>query len=395
MENSILKVLATKHLLMKPIYKLLFLSSLLMASLNSCKNDEGGGIVKIQAIDNIPDQQYTINADADTVLKGSSGTVLRIYKGTFTDRKGATAKGSINVTLKEAIRPADITMAGLSTTSNGKILKTGGMIYLNATANGEMLTIGKSKFVGVLMPAKVVDNSMQLFKGEPDSAGCINWVSPEPILNDQLKADATRPGKLTDTAKLVSKTNTDTGEIDAILAYVDSDSAGTETGAGGVRQANRKNKAPLDWNTMFQKEVKGTNFFNQDPGSSYIFELKGLGWANIDVLANDPNTKEVNLTIALKNWKRYPNVYSTLVVSGSYLPGYQKADNTYCFSHGDDEQMALPVGASATLIFTAYRRDGKVYYAVKKFTIAEQQRIEVEMTEVSQEELKKILNAAL
>jgi hypothetical protein len=73
-----------------------------------------------------------------------------------------------------------------------------------------------------------------------------------------------------------------------------------------------------------------------------------------------------------------------------YLPGYQKKDNTFCFSHNDEEPQELPVGETASIIATAYK-DDKVYFAIQKITIAEKQTVTIKLMETTVETLKAAL----
>ena len=63
-----------------------------------------------------------------------------------------------------------------------------------------------------------------------------------------------------------------------------------------------------------------------------------------------------------------------------YLPGYQKKDNSYSFTHGDDEAAQLPVGAKAMVMATAYKGE-LVFFAYKTITIQKEQAISLELAE--------------
>jgi len=45
-------------------------------------------------------------------------------------------------------------LGGLSTTSNGKLLETGGMLYISATTNGEKCDLKKGKNIEIAFPKK-------------------------------------------------------------------------------------------------------------------------------------------------------------------------------------------------------------------------------------------------
>ena len=77
-----------------------------------------------------------------------------------------------------------------------------------------------------------------------------------------------------------------------------------------------------------------------------------------------------------------------------FLPGCKKADGTYGFSHGDQEQMRLPVGDEAIILTTAYV-DGKPWYARQAILINAKQRVDMILQPTTAEKLREDLMATL
>lgn len=77
-----------------------------------------------------------------------------------------------------------------------------------------------------------------------------------------------------------------------------------------------------------------------------------------------------------------------------YLPGYQKMDNTFSFSHGDYEDMQLPVGETVQILATS-KLNGETYYSLKDITIEEVSNVTLNMTMVTEDELESILLSSL
>lgn len=119
-------------------------------------------------------QQFIINTAQDTIIETPAGVVFAIPANAF-----KTDATSIQIEVETALTPAEIMKMGLSTTSNGELLQTAGMFSINGIANGDTLPMQKE--IQVSVPAKEINPKMQLFKGEKDSAGNINWVSPKPV----------------------------------------------------------------------------------------------------------------------------------------------------------------------------------------------------------------------
>lgn len=376
----------------------------LVAALGSCKSNnrkdsetQSTTQEKILNTEKLQSQTFTISSDRDTVIKGKSGTVLRIYKNTFVDKDGKQLKGNIEVELKEALTANDIILSGLTTTSNGQLLETGGMIYLNATAHGQQLEIASDKFIGTIIPSNKMKKGMKLFEGELDSSG-MNWKNPKKILNDKLIAQNLAKEHLivSDSVKVVIKEGTKS-EIDAILDYVKSDTSKPEN-PKPIRKkikAVKQQEIAKAEDDIFLNEInneKGTNLFLEDNQSSYIFSLKNLGWANIDMLYQDPRTKEVEFITDITNAKEFKTIYVTLIVTNQsmYIPGYQRKDGTFSFTHDDEEEVRLPIGETATILATTYK-EGKPYYSIKTIKISEKQKVEIKLEETTEDKLKDIL----
>lgn len=120
--------------------------------------------------------------------------------------------------------------------------------------------------------------------------------------------------------------------------------------------------------------------------------MKKLGWANIDRLFNDSRTEQIELVVNVVGHEDYDNIYTSMIFKkqGMYLPGYQKKDQSFSFTHGDYEKTALPVGEVATVLITAYK-DGIPFLGSETFTIKQEQSFDLELTATSVEGLKKEL----
>lgn len=122
---------------------------------------------------NLISQLFTINPEKDTILHTSHSAILKIRKGSF---KGNT---SINLEIKEAYTPEEILLAGLTTTSGGKPLRSAGMLFFNATIEGKK--IEPLIPIEAIIPSKNPEPEMQVFKGKEDSDGNIDWIEPQSI----------------------------------------------------------------------------------------------------------------------------------------------------------------------------------------------------------------------
>jgi hypothetical protein len=142
---------------------------------------------KLFSTDNLETEQFIVNTERDTVLQTSKGAFLKIPKGALVSADGKPVK----LDIKEAYSMSDIIKAGLTTTSNGKPLSSGGMIYINA-ADGQQVTIKEG--IQVALPSNNLNDSMKLYKGETTEDGKVNWVDPK-ILPENKQIAAVNRGE--------------------------------------------------------------------------------------------------------------------------------------------------------------------------------------------------------
>lgn len=123
---------------------------------------------------------YTISSTKSTCLLTHQGTFLMIPAQAFvTANCSPVNEGEVTLKIEEYYGLSDMLMAGLSTSSNHKLLATGGMINITAVAQGQELQLAPQKEIGVGMPMRKgqFDPAMELFLGDkdPHHQGYLNW----------------------------------------------------------------------------------------------------------------------------------------------------------------------------------------------------------------------------
>lgn len=134
---------------------------------------------------NLELQFFTIDAAKGGTVKGKNGTKLIIPKNAFVNAEGKPVTGKVTIGLKEAFLMSDIVFGGLATTSDGKILSTGGMLYIEAKQGEEKLELADSKAITTSVPTDNYNPEMLIFTGEQDADGNINWVNPVDIIEKE------------------------------------------------------------------------------------------------------------------------------------------------------------------------------------------------------------------
>lgn len=130
----------------------------------------------------VPTQTFTINAGQYNTLTGAKGTTLYIAANAFLKPNGDPVTGNISITLREVYGKKDMLLSGAPTLSNGNLLVSGGEIYINATQNGEQLTLQPGSLTMITPPQAPSNGVMQLFFGTGNSGvnasepTTLNWI---------------------------------------------------------------------------------------------------------------------------------------------------------------------------------------------------------------------------
>jgi hypothetical protein len=109
------------------------------------------------------------------VLIGEEGTELLIPADAFVHADGTPVVGEVEIKLTEVANKQELILSNLPTQSNGRMLVSGGVIHIEALADGKQLKLAQGKSVLVNFPGGYIPD-MQLFKGQYDKAGTMNWV---------------------------------------------------------------------------------------------------------------------------------------------------------------------------------------------------------------------------
>ncbi len=138
--------------------------------------------------DQIQAQYFQIPEEGGIVMS-EKGVLLSIPKNAFL-QNGKPYNGEAVVQFQEAMDAEDIVTSGLSTMSGDRLLETQGMFSLRSyTKNGKELEINPDVGVYAQAPFDKAKSGMQLFSGEKDAGGNIDWQNPEPLYKLPLPVD--------------------------------------------------------------------------------------------------------------------------------------------------------------------------------------------------------------
>ncbi len=139
-------------------------------------------------ISNLAPEYFAWNGK-DTAMLSKNGILISIPESAFL-LNGKPYTEPALIQFQEALDAATIVKAGLSTTSNGKLLETQGMFSFKALSkDGELLTINPKTGIYVQVPVDEFKDGMNLFSGDTDKNGIINWVNPQPLAKIPVPID--------------------------------------------------------------------------------------------------------------------------------------------------------------------------------------------------------------
>lgn len=118
------------------------------------------------------------NPKQDYLLDTRQGTVIHIPREAFVAPSGEAVRGQVQIEVKEVYDKSGYVQTNLPTVSNGRQLVSGGVVYIDAVAAGRRLELaqGKEIYLEFVNQDDVDTRDMQLYKGETNEKGEMNWV---------------------------------------------------------------------------------------------------------------------------------------------------------------------------------------------------------------------------
>ncbi|WP_291722147.1 hypothetical protein [Bernardetia sp.] len=129
-----------------------------------------------------PKTQYReIDTSIPTTLEMEAGTQIFIPQNSFIDKDGNPVKGKVKIEVVEAFKLSDFITAGLTTLSNDKLLLSNGMLFIDATSDGNSLQLQEGKQLTVSMPTmgNMSKEGFQMFTGDGT-----NWKVDSSMLEE-------------------------------------------------------------------------------------------------------------------------------------------------------------------------------------------------------------------
>lgn len=168
---------------MKNSHFLLALVSVACLTFTGCKKNNEDSPAPATTINDffekteVKSQTFTITTDnGQSSITGEQGTKVTFPQNAFTTLDGTPVTGTVSIELKEIYDKSDMVLSDRPTMSDGRLLISGGEIFIGATANGQELRLDANTNILVeLAPTTAVDTTMGLFTGSVDDS-VFNWT---------------------------------------------------------------------------------------------------------------------------------------------------------------------------------------------------------------------------
>jgi len=139
-------------------------------------SSETAFIKPIQNGEDVTSDAILIDPTKDNFVYGKKGTGLFFPAYSFLDESGNDVTKEVEIQVDEYYDIPEIIQANLTTTSDGRLIETAGMLNVHAYSAGKAISLNKQASYEIYFPKKgSTKKGFQLFYGDILSSGDINW----------------------------------------------------------------------------------------------------------------------------------------------------------------------------------------------------------------------------
>lgn len=319
-------------------------------------------------------QTFSLSPTRPATVTGAAGTKIHVAPKDLQMPDGSPVSSPIEVSLVECTSVAELLGAGLQTVSDGRLLETGGSYYIDMRSQGQQLSLREGKSLAVEFPQNV-DEGMELFYGEPNASGQMNWI-PAGQDFEPASAEATEASPQSDTIfVLVSDSTTDTfPNMADVWDYLDAQQRPRNLSNEEKRQerrrmaeearkervASERNRADQDSAAMRLRRDFGTSSVvdavSQLGQVTYqAVDLDRFGWYNCDRYMQETNA----MTVSVSRFGQERTPAKVYLVSASAASIISLDD----FGMGTPPSAMLPRDSKWDVILLSKNHEGQYCYA--------------------------------
>lgn len=131
-------------------------------------------------------EKFEINPEQTQEIEAQNGTKILIPANSFVDGFGNAVSGNVELEIIEVNELVDFLACGLQTLSDNRLLESAGMIFVDAKNEGKSLRIAEDRKISISMPMMKKGQGFNMFSGEFDKQGKLNWTEDESAEKDYL-----------------------------------------------------------------------------------------------------------------------------------------------------------------------------------------------------------------
>lgn len=123
-------------------------------------------------------QNFNFSNAAYKVITCAQGSKLSFWPNTFVTMEDQPYYGNVTIEVLELLEKSDMVLYNKCTQSGGKILQSGGEIFIKAVdLNGKELKVATGMTYRIDLPKNANDNQMKEYYGTEDGDGNLNWTT--------------------------------------------------------------------------------------------------------------------------------------------------------------------------------------------------------------------------
>lgn len=339
----------------------------------------------------------TVSSEKKSRITGKKGLKLIIDPTSLEAEDGSPVSGNITVELTEMVTQEDLFNADASTNSDGQLLVSGGAYHLEMKNGDRKLRIKKDKSLVMQCP-KYSNKEMELFYGQKDSSGNLNWVpAKKPIRKITGKPELTpgvakNPGTQPQSSPPITKdtAKSQDGSLTALLDFAEKK---------GNRISASELDSFLDKRDLFEndadlirvtKEETDVETGEKKKVSSKVYyepvEIRKLGWINCDRYYQNPNKTKINCDLQFVEQTDKASIYIVFNNINSLIKEYAKVSD---ISKPYELSFDFPVGEPVKLI--AITNNGEdIFIARANYKIEKNGIVALKFNKAAKEDINKI-----
>ncbi|UAY52444.1 hypothetical protein [Ferruginibacter albus] len=340
---------------------------------------------------NEPPQKITVSAKQKTEVIGKKKLKITVDPANLETENGTPIGDKIDIELREMTNPTDLFYNNAPTVSDGQLLVSGGAYYIGMSSNRNKLKLKIGKTLSIQVP-KTTDNEMQLFYGDRDTLGNLNWIPADATFKKtKSETSNTMAVQKPIASKPIDKKDSKVmkGDLDRLLDYADSNGGRMSAlrfrslvGSKADEEVDGSDfsvKTIETIDSVSGKKVKQLETIYYSP-----VEIKNIGWINCDRFYSVPNKTQIKCEFDTASQISYATVYIIFKNINSML-----TENIFKKDSGFSSLYTqIPVGENIKIIAVANTK-GKFYSFKQDVIVENDTKVKIKLTPVNVSELNR------